>query len=121
MEKYTELKKIIVNVLEQIPLPLIDEASNDIYAGYLYEFTEPREYTDVVADKKYTSREIGASNIYTALIFVSRYMTQFEGNDSAENHTDVLTAIFKELEEERLIREIPEIKRKKIKLVVDNT
>lgn len=121
MKKYAELKKIIVDVLKQTPLPLLDETSNDIYAGYLYEFVEPREYTDVVVDKTYTSREIGASNIYTALIFVSRYMTQFEGNDSIENHTEVLTAVLKELEEERIIRELPEIKRKRIKLVVDNT
>jgi hypothetical protein len=111
-----ETKKIITELLLYCPRDLEDE--NHTYRGVRYESSEERLVVNEEEGTEYYTREIGAANLFGAVVFITNYLNEesekeIEGVVIAECVTNVLV----ELEKLHIIREIPEVKRMSFSIV----
>jgi len=112
-----ETKNIIIELLLYCPRDLEDGVH--IYRSSRYESTEERLVVD--DEEEYYTREIGASNLFSAMTFISNYLCE-KSEEEVTEHTvaDCFKGILVELEKLHIIRELPEIKRSNFSVVSSN-
>lgn len=110
-----ELKPIIEQILEHQPEDLYKKDDDIIYVGSKYEFVEIRKsiYSD---GHMIESREIGATSYVTAMLFIHNYLSSISDHDCVK----LLDSICKQLIVDGILRELPELRRSKFKLIINN-
>jgi len=126
MTRYEELKKIIVKLLQALPVDIMNE--NEIVTVGTWETFEEREFGVPEVPEDFSTRKIGAQNVLQIISTIEDFCEDvsvdvFELKE--EDLPDVLTKLFEiimdDLEEAKIIRKTPEFLRKELRLVVDNT
>jgi len=127
MNKYEELKKITIKILQALPVDIIDE-DDELITVVSWETFEERKFDIPEVSEELLTRKIGAQNVLQ-IINTIEYFCKDVSIDVIELKekellSDVLTTLFEiimdDLEEEKIIRKTPESLRKELRLVVDN-
>lgn len=124
MSGLKQLKKKIENILLAPPVELID-TDGTIYEVAEWEAFSDRVYRSVETQEHVLTKRIGSANMDSAIEFLYTKCKLADNNITDEQLQEVTHELFHDLlgdlEKEKIIRKIPEIKRQEIRLVVDNT
>ena len=128
MSNLGQLKNKIKDILLDIPVDIVDEDTGDIYEVPEWESFSPRKYKDEDTEEFVLTRKIGSYNVIDALDYLYKQCETVIRKSGSINKSKIINAtheIFHEfledLEKDKAIRKIPEVKRKEMRIVVDNT
>jgi len=126
MTRYEELKEIIVTLLQAMPVDIINE--NELVTVVTWETFEEREFNIPEEAESFSTRKIGAHNVLQIINTIEDFcqdvstdIVELEKESLPEVLTKLFEIIMDDLEEAKIIRKTPELLRKELRLVVDNT
>jgi len=97
MESY---KSLVWKILSGIPVAILDESTNSVWHGHLWELAQPRTEGELAG-----SRLIGTANIVAAYNLLHSKLIQ---DDSASDSIQVFRDVLAALEADKRIRQQPE-------------